>query len=137
MNEIVYYIRRDGLIKIGYTGRFIERMRVLEPEELLAVEPGNLRLEAGRHQQFDAFHVQTPAGTEWFSPGPELMAHIETMASIYPKPELPAPRKKRVRIPRAKGQAKWGFDVPAKFFGVCAAKEGKLPMHRCVSACRG
>ena len=105
---IVYYIRRGGLIKIGYTARFVNRMRALAPDELLAVEPGNLRLEAGRHQQFAAFRVE---GREWFAPEPELLAHIALMASIYETPPLPP-----MPVPRIGNAAldEWG-GIPGKF----------------------
>lgn len=57
MSDVVYYIRRDGLIKIGWTGNLKSRMRKLRPDELLAVEPGCLHLETGRHHQFGAHRL--------------------------------------------------------------------------------
>jgi hypothetical protein len=51
VTDVVYYIRRDGFIKIGVTGNFIQRMHKLRPDEVLAVEPGGRSLETARHRQ--------------------------------------------------------------------------------------
>jgi hypothetical protein len=67
-------------------------MRTLRPDEILAVEPGDLMLETGRHRQFVEHRiVGHPHGREWYRPEPELLDHIARMASIYAVPELPGP----------------------------------------------
>lgn len=86
--NFVYYLRRDGLIKIGWTGDLKTRMRALRPDELLAVEPGCIHIETGRHHQFAAIRVREVEGVEWFAPEPELLGHIAQMASLYPTPDL-------------------------------------------------
>jgi hypothetical protein len=96
-DPLVYYIRRSGLIKIGFTTRFVSRMRRLRPDELLAVEPGNLALELGRHRQFAAFRVPHDDGREWFAPEPELLEHIAGMTQLYEAPPLPV---RQPRLPR-------------------------------------
>lgn len=83
MPEVVYYLRRGDHIKIGYTTDLARRMKVLRPDELLAVEPGNLSLEMGRHHQFASSQVEHPDGHEWFDPTPDLLVHIERMRSVY------------------------------------------------------
>jgi hypothetical protein len=56
--HVVYYVRLGvNHIKIGTTGRLAERMgelRVVNAENLLAVEPGTYDLEQQRHAQFDS-----------------------------------------------------------------------------------
>lgn len=92
--EVVYYIRREGLIKIGWTRNLAARMRRLRPDELLAVEPGNLPLETGRHRQFAAHRAAHAGGREWYLPSPELLDHITRLTSIYDLPSLPACRRR-------------------------------------------
>lgn len=99
MSDVVYYIRRDDLIKIGWTGNLKARMRKLRPDELLAVEPGCVHIETGRHHQFAEHRLpNTGDGDEWFSPTPELLAHTELIARMYPTPVLadllPPPRRR-------------------------------------------
>jgi hypothetical protein len=87
---LIYYLRRDGLIKIGYTAKFADRMRKLRPDELLAVEPGNIPLETGRHLQFAEHRVLDGAdGREWYQPARELLEHIDRLAAMYEAPLLP------------------------------------------------
>lgn len=75
--SVVYYIRVDTLIKIGYSGRVYARMKAYPPHAvLLATEPGNPDLERRRHNQFNR-HLA--AGREWFRPSPELIAHINSL----------------------------------------------------------
>jgi hypothetical protein len=105
VTSVVYYLRRNGLIKIGWSGALSRRMRDLQPDELLAVEPGCLHIETGRHHQFADHRLpNTGDGDEWFSPEPEVLAHIARMATLYPTPDLrdlvPAkPRRRRARRP--------------------------------------
>lgn len=89
MTAVVYYLRRNGLIKIGWTGNIKARMRALRPDELLAVEPGCMHIETGRHHQFAEHRLPNDGnGDEWFSPEPEVLAHIELIAQMYPTPVL-------------------------------------------------
>lgn len=102
MRDVVYYLRRNGLIKIGWSGNLKARMRALRPDELLAVEPGCMHIETGRHHQFAEHRLPSgPAGDEWFNPAPELLGHIELIARMYPTPSLaelmPRPRSRPPR----------------------------------------
>jgi hypothetical protein len=72
-------------------------MRALRPDELLAVEPGNIPLETGRHHQFEAFRVPHGEGREWYAPEPELLDHIARMRMIYEAPLLPTRQSPRPR----------------------------------------
>jgi hypothetical protein len=89
VTDVVYYLRRNDLIKIGWSGNLKARMRALRPDELLAVEPGCMHIETGRHHQFAEYRLPSgPDGDEWFRPAPELTAHIELIARMYPTPDL-------------------------------------------------
>lgn len=99
MASVVYYIRRGDFIKIGWSGNLKARMRALRPDELLAVEPGCMHIETGRHHQFSAYRLPNDGnGDEWFWPVPELLAHAELIARMYPPPSLadllPPPRRR-------------------------------------------
>lgn len=77
----VYYIRIDGLIKIGYTVDIRERTRAYPPtSELLAAHPGTTELEQQMHRQFAAFRER---GREWFRPAPEVMEHIDEVREKF------------------------------------------------------
>jgi hypothetical protein len=106
MTDVVYYIRRNGLIKIGRTASLKQRMRTLRPDELLAIEPGCRHIETGRHHQFNAHRVREAEGVEWFAPEPDLLEHIARIARMYPAPKLedlmPAPCvQRRPSVPAA------------------------------------
>lgn len=70
--NVVYYIRRDTRIKIGTTCNLTQRMLDLQPDEILAVEPGSYELEHRRHEQFAHLRVRG----EWFTPALDLLDHI-------------------------------------------------------------
>lgn len=75
--EVVYYVRVGDHIKIGHTTNLRQRMNSYRTGTLLAVEAGDLRLEARRHRQFAG---SLAAGREWFTPTPDLMQHIAAIA---------------------------------------------------------
>jgi hypothetical protein len=85
--HLVYYIRRRGVIKIGYTSNLRARMKALHPDELMAIERGTRQLETHRHRQFVAFRA---AGRtrEWFEPDTHLLEHINERRSALPPPDL-------------------------------------------------
>lgn len=74
LDEIVYFVRSCGLVKIGQTGNARKRLRVLEtqnaaPIEVIAFGLGTVAREQALHQRFsDARHHG-----EWFSPTAELI----------------------------------------------------------------
>ena len=73
--EVVYYVRFQNLIKIGYTGNLAQRMQNVPHHKVLAVEPGGPDLESDRHKQF-AHHREIG---EWFRPGDDLIEHIKAV----------------------------------------------------------
>lgn len=82
----VYYLLYGGLIKIGTTANYQKRMAALDPDAVLAVEPGYFSLETARHRQFAEYRTYESAHLEWFNPGPPLLAHIEKLRTIYDVP---------------------------------------------------
>jgi hypothetical protein len=86
--DVVYYVRLGpDRIKIGYTARFNERMgslRVYDEANILAVEPGNRKVEKRRHYQFADLRIHTHR--EDFQPASDLLNHIEQVRSEYGEP---------------------------------------------------
>lgn len=88
--QIVYYIRRGELIKIGTTSNPASRFDSLMPDEILAHEPGGVAEEALRHRQFNPERVARRG--EYFRPSPRLMKHIAAVREQYgpPHPSWPS-----------------------------------------------
>lgn len=82
--SVVYYVRIRDTIKIGTTVNLRSRLYSLVPDELLAIEPGGVRLERMRHQQFAAYRIRG----ERFHPSEELMSHIAMLREHYGEPEV-------------------------------------------------
>lgn len=79
---VVYYVRRGDLIKIGTTKSFLNRMRNLMPDEILAIEPGSYSLENQRHQQFEEQRLgrdQRGTKSEYFHQSRALIDHIRRL----------------------------------------------------------
>lgn len=89
---VVYYIRRGNLIKIGTTKRLRDRMNVLMPDEVLAVEPGDECMERERHKQFAALRID--ARGEYFFPGLALQEHISRIRAEHGAPPAGLPTLK-------------------------------------------
>lgn len=83
--SVVYYIRIGDHVKIGFTSGIAERLVNLrvDPDALLAVEPGWRETEHERHVQFAA---ERQGKRENFNPSRRLMAHISVMRSKYGDP---------------------------------------------------
>lgn len=78
---VVYYIRNQQRIKIGWTSNLRRRVHGLTYDEILAVEPGGVELEKMRHQQFAADRFGRRG--EWFQISDSLTSHIEMIRSHY------------------------------------------------------
>lgn len=77
----VYYLRVDGLVKIGYSRNVYTRMQAYPPtSELLAVEKGTKETERLRHGQFTA---DLEHRREWFRESEELRAWIAHVREQY------------------------------------------------------
>ncbi len=73
--ETVYYLRLGNRIKIGWTRNLSAKMKAIPHEQLLALEPGGLSVEAQRHQQFEEFKIVG----EWFRSCPVIMRHVASL----------------------------------------------------------
>lgn len=70
---LVYFIKFDGRIKIGFTTNLPQRMRQLPHDEILALIPGTVSTERALHSKFASLR----ANGEWFTAGPELRAYVD------------------------------------------------------------
>lgn len=82
--SVVYYVRRGNLVKIGTTVSLQDRMNVLMPDEILAVEPGGAEVERQRHREFAALRVKPRS--EYFYPGRALQQHISRVLREHGAP---------------------------------------------------
>jgi hypothetical protein len=73
----IYFIRLGSLVKIGFTTNLAQRLKHVPHEEVLAVTTGSMRDEKALHAQFA--HLRQYG--EWFRQGPDLLGHIESLAS--------------------------------------------------------
>ncbi|MGW6569708.1 hypothetical protein [Streptomyces sp. NPDC054975] len=74
---IVYFARRERLIKIGTTTNLPQRMMSLHARDL-ATEPGDIVRERQLHRRFE--HLRAPGrGREWFQPGTDLIGYINEL----------------------------------------------------------
>jgi hypothetical protein len=86
--SLVYFVQRDGLIKIGTTTNLPKRLKAIGkgssmapgmtigPVELLATEPGDRDREYRLHSKFQKTRIH---GTEWFRPSKSLLRYIEDL----------------------------------------------------------
>src|SRR6185312_12974417 len=87
--SVVYYLSRpeDDLIKVGKSKALRYRLTGLRKVygddcAVLATEPGANWVEDIRHEQFAGLRAPNDGrsgGSEWFRPGPALLAHIEAL----------------------------------------------------------
>lgn len=73
--SVVYFARRERLIKIGTTVRLRIRMSSLATS-VLATEPGDIVRESQLKNQFN--HLLA-VGREWFHPGVDLVAYVNEL----------------------------------------------------------
>lgn len=86
--SLVYFIEREGLIKIGFSTNLSKRLKAISkgssmpdgmtigPVVLLATEPGDRRREERLHRRFDRSRV---GNSEWFRPSKALRRYIEDL----------------------------------------------------------
>jgi hypothetical protein len=100
--EVVYFIRGDDAIKIGYTTNLAARQRALEtasavPLELLASIQGDRSEETRQHRQWWHLHIRG----EWFRADEELLRYARELAVGPPVVDLsPAERDQAARFRR-------------------------------------
>lgn len=81
---LVYFARRERLIKIGWTTQLRRRMLAI-PARVLATEPGDIVREKQLHRRFN--HLLADK-REWFHPAPDLIAYINKLREAEGVPPL-------------------------------------------------
>lgn len=83
--SVVYYVRINDHVKVGYTVNLRERVNSLRVDRsaLLAVEPGWRETEHDRHEQFAA---ERQGRREDFNPSRRLLGHIDVVRAKYGEP---------------------------------------------------
>jgi len=76
-DHVVYYMRMDGLVKIGTSKNIRSRIATLRPQGVWAVEHGSYDLEHRRQNQFAEDHSHG----EWFHLSSALWDHIADLRS--------------------------------------------------------
>jgi hypothetical protein len=79
-NSVVYYMRIGNRVKIGFTTNLSQRLTQINPEELMATEPGDTGLEQRRHGQFRELRTHG----EWFRLEGALADHIAELVRRAP-----------------------------------------------------
>ncbi|GAA3417589.1 GIY-YIG nuclease family protein [Streptosporangium vulgare] len=94
--SLVYFVEREGLIKIGTTTNLANRLKSISkgssmpagmtvgPVELLATEPGGRAVEGRLHGRFRKTRIH---GTEWFRPSKALRNYIDDLARFQKNPD--------------------------------------------------
>lgn len=72
---VVYYMRLDRLVKIGWTTDLKRRVSSIAPQGVMAIEPGGKNIEERRHIEFAALRSHR----EWFWLRDPIAAHIVTI----------------------------------------------------------
>lgn len=93
--SVVYYMRIGNRCKIGYSTNLGGRLETINPEELLAIEPGGPAQESARHAQFRDLHTHG----EWFRYEGALVEHVEHLQAAAPPPPGGADFLKVLRAP--------------------------------------
>ncbi len=75
VGEVVYYMRIGDRVKIGTSASLAQRLETINPEELMATERGDRRVESRRHRQFADLRVHG----EWFRLEGALIQHIDAL----------------------------------------------------------
>lgn len=88
----IYFLRSDGLIKIGFSKNIGRRLRQYPPSaDVLLVMPGNRTIETHLHRRFK---LNLKRGREWFEETEWIDKLIDQQLAIYgpPAPELSTER---------------------------------------------
>lgn len=101
--SVVYFIRRtsDGMIKIGTTAAFDNRMQALRGEfgeiQVLWTQSGGRPLERKMHDQFAVYRIE---GSEWFRPTRTLLEWIHHQRKYSPSRDSQKPGAVAVSVLR-------------------------------------
>jgi transcriptional regulator with XRE-family HTH domain len=121
----VYFVQvgSDGPIKIGKANDVAFRIQALQtaapgPLRLLAVAAGGLAEEQRLHERFSKHRLHG----EWFSPHPDLLAHI---AAVTPVPDLAPSHKSHMSAANSKRRMRLrtlAQTGPVSFRALCDAR---------------
>lgn len=76
---IVYYMRRADQVKIGTTTCLANRLSDIQPQGVLALEPGGRAEEQARHERFASLRLRG----EWFQLDSGLAEHIADIREVF------------------------------------------------------
>lgn len=77
----IYYLRLDGMIKIGWTSNLPQRLQSYPPHyELIFDHPGTRADERDLHR---SFRPSLASGREWYHPTPEILTHIQNQRARF------------------------------------------------------
>jgi hypothetical protein len=91
LGPVVYYVRRRGLVKIGWSSELRERLRKLhvKPADLLAVQCGERADEADMHRRFEHLRVVGDGlGVEHYRLAADLLDHVNELRRGLNLPEV-------------------------------------------------
>lgn len=91
LGPVVYYVRRQGLVKIGWSSDLRKRLSKLHvrPADLLAVQCGERSDEADMHCRFSHLRVTgDDLGREHFRLADELLDHVNGLRRGLNLPEV-------------------------------------------------
>ncbi len=90
----VYFIKKDNLVKIGWSANPQQRVQKFEGD-LLGLLPGPMTLEKELHKRFADLHQ----GSEWFRLGNTLRDWLDMQMLEHELPYVPP--ENRMRMPRS------------------------------------
>jgi hypothetical protein len=84
LRQMIYFIRSQEFVKIGYTDDLNVRLPQLQTGnphslELLLIHPGDIKVERELHSAFAEFHYSN----EWFTLSEEIKEFIETSNKVF------------------------------------------------------
>jgi len=90
--NVIYFIRRAGVVKIGTTRNLRQRFLGFGEFEFLGAMPGGFGTEFRIHKRFE--HLAIPKGRELFMASPDLLAFIDEHRTIDALPAQPPWRRR-------------------------------------------
>lgn len=81
---VVYFLKSNGFMKIGWTSDLDQRLKQYDPDaRVLAVKPGTKKDETALHKKFA--HLKTHR-REWFGITPQVMEEVERTVREHGEP---------------------------------------------------
>lgn len=81
----IYFVRLNGLIKVGWSRQVDDRLRAYGPDvEVLVIYPGTLDDETNLHRQLRPVLAR---GREWYEDGPIVADFVKRLVAEHGEPE--------------------------------------------------